>query len=100
MKMPGGADITGYIRILLVFLCFCGTVSCATEAYKDTDDSVSEPGRTFEPPEGATPEKNSDGQTKKCLTVCDKWDKECILNSRYGTRKCRRVCKVFIQECS
>jgi len=36
---------------------------------------------------------------KKCLTVCDRWDEDCILNPRTGSRKCRRVCKSFAEQC-
>ncbi len=39
------------------------------------------------------------GKEKKCLTVCEKWGQDCILNPRTGSRKCRRVCKQFGEEC-
>lgn len=36
---------------------------------------------------------------KKCMTVCDRWGEDCIINPRTGSRKCRRVCKSFTEEC-
>ena len=36
---------------------------------------------------------------KKCITVCDKWGRDCIINPQTGQRKCRRMCKSFGQEC-
>ncbi len=70
---------------------------------------------TEEPLYGAQPEEpNSDirsgdlvipgasesqGEKKKCITVCDEWGKDCIINPRTGQRKCRRMCKSFGEEC-
>ena len=36
---------------------------------------------------------------KKCMTVCEKWGEDCVINPRTGTRKCRRTCKKLTQEC-
>ena len=36
---------------------------------------------------------------KKCYTVCDRWGEDCILNPSTGSRKCRRVCKSFAEQC-
>jgi len=36
---------------------------------------------------------------KQCVTVCDKWGENCIINPRTGQRNCRRMCKSFGQEC-
>lgn len=41
----------------------------------------------------------SQGKEKKCVTVCDEWGRDCIINPRTGQRKCRRMCKSFGQEC-
>jgi len=41
----------------------------------------------------------SQGKEKKCVTVCDEWGKDCIINPRTGQRKCRRMCKSFGEEC-
>ncbi len=43
--------------------------------------------------------KVNEGKEKQCVTVCDKWGKDCIINPRTGTRKCRRMCKSFGKEC-
>ncbi|MFT5134333.1 MAG: hypothetical protein ACI9SC_002808 [Gammaproteobacteria bacterium] len=36
---------------------------------------------------------------KKCMTVCQRWGQECMIDSSRGVRKCRRTCKEFGQEC-
>ena len=36
---------------------------------------------------------------KKCMTVCEQWGEDCIINPATGSRKCRRVCKSFTEEC-
>ena len=36
---------------------------------------------------------------KKCMTVCQRWGQECMIDSTRGVRKCRRTCKEFGQEC-
>ena len=43
--------------------------------------------------------KENEGKEKQCVTVCDKWGKDCIINPRTGARKCRRMCKSFGKEC-
>jgi len=43
--------------------------------------------------------KENEGREKQCVTVCDEWGKNCIINPRTGTRKCRRMCKSFGKEC-
>ena len=40
-------------------------------------------------------EKNKD---KKCMTVCNRWGQDCILDPTRG-RLCRRTCKEFGKEC-
>ena len=48
----------------------------------------------------AVPEGSSADQLdKKCLTVCQRWGEDCMINPRTGSRKCRRVCKEFGEEC-
>ena len=48
---------------------------------------------------------NNTKTEKKCITVCDQWGEDCILNinpsaTGAGTnRKCRRVCKSFAEAC-
>jgi hypothetical protein len=36
---------------------------------------------------------------KKCMTVCQRWGEDCMMDSKRGVRKCRRTCKEFGQEC-
>ncbi len=36
---------------------------------------------------------------KKCMTVCQRWGQECMIDATRGVRKCRRTCKEFGQEC-
>ena len=40
-------------------------------------------------------------EEKKCITVCDQWGEDCIINpsSNSGARKCRRVCQSFAETC-
>ena len=45
---------------------------------------------------GAIEDKDKE---KKCVTVCDEWGRDCIINPKTGQRKCRRMCKSFGQEC-
>jgi hypothetical protein len=45
---------------------------------------------------GASEDK---AKKKKCVTVCDEWGRDCIINPRTGQRKCRRMCKSFGEEC-
>lgn len=40
----------------------------------------------------------SDTEEKQCLTICDRWGTQCIINQDAG-RKCRRICESFVQEC-
>lgn len=46
-------------------------------------------------PEGYTDETKE----KQCLTVCERWGEDCIINSRTGGRNCRRVCKSLAEQC-
>lgn len=43
--------------------------------------------------------ENADKTEKKCMTVCETWGEDCVINPRTGTRKCRRTCKKLTQEC-
>ena len=44
---------------------------------------------------------NNTAEEKKCITVCEQWGEDCIINpsSNSGTRKCRRVCQSFAEVC-
>ena len=45
------------------------------------------------------PDDYNKAEEKKCMTVCEQWGEDCIINPRTGSRKCRRVCKSFAEEC-
>ncbi len=46
------------------------------------------------------PDENEDKtEERNCVTVCDNWGRDCIINPVTGQRKCRRMCKSFGQEC-
>ena len=45
------------------------------------------------------PDDYNTAEEKKCMTVCERWGEDCIINPRTGSRKCRRVCKSFTEEC-
>ena len=45
------------------------------------------------------PDDYNEADEKKCVTVCEQWGEDCIINPRTGSRKCRRVCKSFAEEC-
>ncbi len=42
-------------------------------------------------------EKSKDGNN--CVMVCERYGKDCVINPRTGTKKCRRTCKEMGQEC-
>jgi hypothetical protein len=82
------------IKLLPAFLLVFAMVSVfAGEPEKDTKSGYSS-GELVLP--GETDEQQED---KKCITVCERWGKDCIINPRTGNRKCRRVCKELGQEC-
>lgn len=46
--------------------------------------------------------KEANNRKEKCMTVCARWGEECTLINRGAggtTRKCRRTCKQFTEEC-
>ena len=57
--------------------------------------------RSIKPLDGelVLPDDYNKAENKKCMTVCDQWGEDCLLNPRTGSRKCRRVCKSFAEEC-
>ncbi len=57
--------------------------------------------RSVKPLDGelVLPDDYNNADDKKCLTVCDRWGEDCLINPRTGSRKCRRVCKSFTEEC-
>ena len=64
----------------------------------DTPDPM--PGTLLLPDDAQEPDKK-DGE-KKCMTVCARWGEECqYINRGTGglSKKCRRTCKQFTEEC-
>ena len=57
--------------------------------------------RSVKPLDGelVLPDDYNKAEDKKCVTVCDRWGEDCILNPSTGSRKCRRVCKSFAEQC-
>jgi len=86
---------SGYIKNLQVILItLMLAVSTAVFAEESEDMSV-------KPLDGELllPDDYNKAEDKKCMTVCDQWGEDCIINPRTGSRKCRRVCKSFTEEC-
>ena len=42
---------------------------------------------------------NNEAEAKQCLTVCERWGEDCIINSRTGGRNCRKVCESLAEQC-
>lgn len=81
------------LNLVLACLLFFSSVSIFADE-KPTDVSV-------KPIDGELllPDDYKNAEEKKCLTVCERWGEDCIINPRTGSRKCRRVCKSFAEEC-
>lgn len=45
-----------------------------------------------------TGKKDDNKEGKKCMTVCNRWGQDCIIDPARG-RQCRRTCKEFGEEC-
>jgi hypothetical protein len=83
--------INSLIMILMVF-----SLSLSAPVHSEDENE-----RSVKPLDGELllPDDYNEAEDKKCLTVCDRWGEDCILNPRTGSRKCRRVCKSFAEEC-
>ena len=71
-------------------------LTSAIHAHEEQDIDVS-----LKPLDGdlVLPDDYNRAEEKKCVTVCERWGEDCIINPRTGSRKCRRVCKSFTEEC-
>ena len=80
--------------LLMVLMMF--SLSVSSPVYSEESDD-----RSVKPLDGelVLPDDYNKVDDKKCLTVCDQWGKDCIINPSTGSRKCRRVCKSFTEEC-
>jgi hypothetical protein len=84
--------IYSLITVLMVF-----SLSVSAPVYSEEEND----GRSVKPLDGELllPDDYNKVEEKKCMTVCDRWGEDCILNPRTGSRKCRRVCKSFAEDC-
>jgi hypothetical protein len=95
------------VKIYVLFLVLSAAMaSTATAAVVLTGDPPPGPEQRNSPPASlATPGADRDKvreKEKKCMTVCARWGEECAyINKGPGgtTKKCRRACKQFSQEC-
>ena len=78
--------------VLIVTLCLA-TLSFST--FADDNEKKQQPSSG----ELVLPSDYETGEEKKCMTVCEQWGEDCIINPATGSRKCRRVCKSFTEEC-
>ena len=80
--------------LVTLMMVFSFSLSSPVFAEEDND------GRSVKPLDGELllPD-DYNAKEKKCMTVCDSWGEDCILNPRTGSRKCRRVCKSFAEDC-
>lgn len=83
------------IALLLVLVL---TVALPVAA-EDTDTQEQSPQTQVIDGELLLPEDYDRGAEKKCVTVCKEWGENCIINPATGSRKCRRVCQSFTEEC-
>ncbi len=106
--MTQTTNIRYFILTLIICLGFVPNMLLAAES----DQTIVKPSDgPLRLPDGY---KKSD-QEKRCMTICKRWGKECIVaggsgsiavdgqgnvsGSGGGSRKCRRVCKSFGEEC-
>ncbi len=78
--------------LLAILMAFMLSFAFAEDTEKDTKSD-------YYSGELVLPGETDGEEAKKCLTVCEKWGEDCIINPRTGNRKCRRVCKEFGEEC-
>jgi len=88
---------------MLVLLAGAMSAHAAEDEEKEKQPIIqeAEPG-TLLLPAGVEEPQAPDKAEKQCMTVCSRWGEECTLINRGigGTsRKCRRACKQFSEEC-
>ena len=81
----------------LVFILLIFSVCLSAPVY--SEESPNDENVTPLDGEILLPDDYDKTEEKKCITVCDKWGEDCIVNPRTGSRNCRRVCKSFTEEC-
>lgn len=90
--------------LLLLLLLPAGVVAAGTAVPPKTPPQSANQGNHPAPAALLTPDGKSGekGEHKNCMTVCARWGKECTYVNRGAggtTKKCRRACKQFSQEC-
>ncbi len=81
----------------LIMILMMVSLSLSVPVYSEEENE----NRSVKPLDGelVLPDDYNEAEDKKCMTVCERWGEDCILNPRTGSRKCRRVCKSFAEEC-
>jgi len=85
VRVPSNGQVMDTSTLVLLFVADASDKEPVSEQ-TDILDSLKDP-------------DNADKTEKKCMTVCEKWGEDCVINPRTGTRKCRRTCKKLTQEC-
>lgn len=80
--------------LFMVLVMFLLSVSSPVSSEEESDRSVKQIDGEL-----ILPDDYNKAEEKKCMTICDKWGEDCIVNPSTGSRKCRRVCKSFTEEC-
>ncbi|MEX2516802.1 MAG: hypothetical protein WD572_07845 [Gammaproteobacteria bacterium] len=70
----------------------------AEDAGDESRDSDIAPG-TLVIPQQLQGEQSGQQVDKQCMKVCVRWGEDCIIDPVVGTRKCRRSCKEFGEQC-
>lgn len=74
------------------------SAALAEDAGDKSRDSDIAPG-TLVLPQQMQGEQSGQAADKQCMKVCIRWGEDCIIDPRVGTRKCRRSCKEFGEQC-
>ena len=88
------------IEFLILIMMFTGFVLPLSSAELSSENIILDGELLL--PEGYN---NGEEEKKECITICEKWGEECIVNinpSATGAganRKCRRVCQSLAEVC-
>ena len=97
--MPG---LRSMLKLKTVNLVFILTLSALCVSFSPVALADNEHTSPVDPPSGSLvlpATVDEDKTEKKCMTVCQRWGEECMIDNARGVRKCRRTCKEFGQEC-
>ncbi|MCZ6804851.1 MAG: hypothetical protein O7D86_13230 [Proteobacteria bacterium] len=75
--------ITSLRMVLMLF-----SLSVSLPVFSE-DNSEENDNRSVKPLDGelVLPDDYNNADNKKCLTVCDRWGEDCLINPRTGSRK-------------